>query len=83
MLPYTTCHLGLMDIADLRRLLTTVHWVITQGGWSVFVIVHLCRLAPEAGGVEVRAGLRLLSVLGYFERFWRSCNPNGVRRTAN
>jgi SAM-dependent methyltransferase len=78
-----TCQLALMDIPDLGRTLAAVRRVLRPGGWFVFVIGHPCFLVPEARPAAV--GDRLgVTVTGYFdERFWRSANPNGVRRAGN
>jgi ubiquinone/menaquinone biosynthesis C-methylase UbiE len=79
-----TCQLGLMDIPDLAATLAALHRVIKPGGWFVFVIGHPCFLAPHAASVTDLDGQPAVRVSGYFdERFWRSSNPNGVRRAGN
>ena len=79
-----TCQLGLMDIPDLDPTLAAVHRVLRPGGWFVFVIGHPCFLAPDALTVEAPDGSPARLVHGYFEeRFWRSTNPQGVRRAGN
>ena len=78
-----TCQLGLMDIPDLDATLASVHRVLRPGGWFAIVIGHPCFLAPGALTAMV-AGRPAVTVTGYFdERFWRSTNPNGVRRAGN
>lgn len=77
------CQLGLMDIEDLDATLSSISRVLKRAGWLVFVIGHPCFLVPNAQKVDAPAG-RGLTVTGYFEeRFWRSTNPNGVRRAGN
>ncbi|HEY3141704.1 MAG TPA: methyltransferase domain-containing protein, partial [Acidimicrobiales bacterium] len=78
------CQLGLMDIPDLDATIVAIHRVLKPHGWFVFVIGHPCVLVPDAvidRGADGRPGVR---ITGYFdERFWRSSNPNGVRRAGN
>jgi SAM-dependent methyltransferase len=79
-----TCQLALMDIADLDAALVTIHRVLRPDGWLVFVIGHPCFLAPDAVVTERPDGRAAVAVSGYLaERFWRSANPNGVRRAGN
>lgn len=79
-----TCQLGLMDIPDLDRTLAAVHRVLRVGGWFVFVIGHPCVLVPDARPTTLDGDRPAVTVTGYFhERFWRSSNPQGVRRAGN
>jgi ubiquinone/menaquinone biosynthesis C-methylase UbiE len=79
-----TCQLGLMDIPDVEATLAAVHRVLRPQGWFAFVIGHPCFLAPEAQTVEDAAGRPGRWISDYFtERFWRSANPQGVRRAGN
>jgi ubiquinone/menaquinone biosynthesis C-methylase UbiE len=79
-----TCQLGLMDIPDLDAALAAVARVLRPGGWFVFVIGHPCFLAPDAALTVASDGRPAVQVTGYFhERFWRSSNPDGVRRAGN
>jgi SAM-dependent methyltransferase len=76
--------LALMDIPDLDATLEALCRVLRPGGWFVFVIGHPCFLMPEARPTRDGDGLLALMVRGYFEeRFWRSENPQGVRRAGN
>jgi ubiquinone/menaquinone biosynthesis C-methylase UbiE len=78
------CQLGLMDIPDLYATLSAVHRVLRPGGWFTFVIGHPCFLAPEAETIEDASGRPGRWISDYFcERFWRSTNPQGVRRAGN
>jgi len=79
-----TCHLGLMDIPDLDATLRSVQRVLKPGGWFVFVIGHPCFLAPHAGTITDGSGRTGRFICDYRqERFWRSPNPDGVRRAGN
>lgn len=74
------CQLGLMDIADLDATLAAINRVLKPGGWFAFVISHPCFLGPDTQRTETPTGPGL-AITGYFnERFWRSTNPEGVRR---
>jgi ubiquinone/menaquinone biosynthesis C-methylase UbiE len=79
-----TCQLGLMDIPDLTATLAAVHRVLRMSGWFVFVIGHPAFLAPYAVTVPAeddRPGRFICEYLD--EHFWRSPNPQGVRRVGN
>jgi SAM-dependent methyltransferase len=79
-----TCQLGLMDIPDLDAALRAAHRVLRPAGWFVFVIGHPCFLTPDAVTATDSEGRPARLVNGYFdERFWRSGNPEGVRRAGN
>lgn len=76
-----TCQLALMDIPDLDAALASIHRVLRPGGWFAFVIAHPCFLGPGAGPTTLADGRRAVAVPAYLdERFWRSANPQGVRR---
>ena len=48
------------------------------------MIGHPCFLVPDAASARTPAGRPGVTITGYFqERFWRSSNPNGVRRAGN
>jgi SAM-dependent methyltransferase len=79
-----TCQLALMDIPDLHAAVAAIHRVLRADGWLVFVIGHPCFLVPDATVAERSDGRAAMVVSGYFdERFWRSSNPQGVRRAGN
>jgi SAM-dependent methyltransferase len=79
-----TCQLALMDIPGLDATLAAIGRVLRDDAWFVFVIGHPCFLAPDATVTERPDGRAAVTVTGYFdERFWRSSNPNGVRRAGN
>jgi 2-polyprenyl-3-methyl-5-hydroxy-6-metoxy-1,4-benzoquinol methylase len=79
-----TCQLGLMDIPDLDAAAGAVHRVLRPDGCFVFVTGHPCFLVPDAVRTDAADGRPAVVVTGYFnERFWRSTNPNGVRRAGN
>ena len=79
-----TCQLALMDVPDLPAVLAAVARVLKAGGSFVFVIGHPCFLAPEAQTVVGPQGQPARLIGQYLtERFWRSSNPEGVRRVGN
>jgi SAM-dependent methyltransferase len=79
-----TCQLGLMDIPDLAATLHAVGRVLRPGGAFAFVIGHPCFLAPNARPTTTADGRPAIEVSEYLdERFWRSSNPDGVRRAGN
>jgi ubiquinone/menaquinone biosynthesis C-methylase UbiE len=79
-----TCQLALMDIPDLDATLHAVARVLAPGGVFAAVISHPCFLAPFAStgadddGTPTRVVRRYLT-----EGFWRSPNPDGVRRVGH
>lgn len=79
-----TCQLGLMDIPDLDATLAAIKRVLKPGGWLAFVIAHPTFLVPDAQRTELADGRPAIMLTDYFdERFWRSTNPEGVRRAGN
>lgn len=73
-----------MDIPDLGATLKAIARVLKPGGWFVWVIGHPCVLVPDAQRASMPDGRPAMAVTGYFnERFWRSSNPKGVRRSGN
>ena len=76
-----TCQLALMDIPDLDATLAAVRRVLRPAGSFVAVLSHPCFLAPFAETVDGHDGLPGRLVTRYLdEEFWRSPNPEGVRR---
>jgi SAM-dependent methyltransferase len=79
-----SCQLGLMDIPDLSATLAAVCRVLRPEGRFVFVIGHPCFLTPAAETLMGENGRAGRWIPDYFdERFWRSRNPQGVRRAGN
>jgi SAM-dependent methyltransferase len=71
-------------IPDLAAVLGSVARVPRPGGSFVFVIGHPCFLAPGASTVAAADGGTARLIGDYLrERFWRSADPNGVRRVGN
>jgi SAM-dependent methyltransferase len=76
-----TCQLALMDIRDADATLTAVRRVLRPAGRFVAVLSHPCFLAPFAVTADGPDGLPGRLVTHYLqEEFWRSPNPEGVRR---
>jgi|SRR4051794_18388720 ubiquinone/menaquinone biosynthesis C-methylase UbiE len=76
-----SCQLALMDIPDLDATLRAVSRVVAPGGVFVTVVGHPCFLAPFAQTAQADDGSPVRIVRQYLtEGFWRSPNPDGVRR---
>lgn len=79
-----TCQLGLMDIPDLDAVLRSVRRVMRVDASFVFVIGHPVFLTPGARMEPRDGGGYEVTVTDYLrEHFWRSANPEGVRRAGN
>jgi len=79
-----TCQLALMDIPDLDAALRSIARVLKPGAWLAFVIGHPVFLTPDAERVQLNDGRPAAAITDYLdERFWRSTNPEGVRRAGN
>lgn len=79
-----TCQLGLMDIPDLDAVLRSVRRVMRDDASFVFVIGHPVFLTPGARMEVDPDGNHQVTISRYLqEHFWRSTNPEGVRRAGN
>lgn len=74
-------NLSINDMADLDQVLSAVHRVLRAGGWLVFTVPHPCFETPHASWATTPQGRPGRLVNAYFDEvFWRSRNPQGVRR---
>jgi ubiquinone/menaquinone biosynthesis C-methylase UbiE len=74
-------NLSINDMPDLHAVFTAVGRVLRPGGWWVFTVPHPCFETPHAGWATTPDGRPARLVNAYFdEAFWRSANPQGVRR---
>lgn len=79
-----TCQLALMDIPDLDAALRAIRRVMRSDASLVFVIGHPVFLTPGARMEPGADGTTEVTISGYLrEHFWRSANPEGVRRAGN
>ena len=82
---WVTAGLSLNNVPDLDAALAAVRRVLVRGGHLVFTIPHPCFEAPHATWTDAEQGRRPRRVVGDYlaEGFWRSDNPEGVRRAGN
>ncbi|MEU6439989.1 class I SAM-dependent methyltransferase [Streptomyces sp. NPDC047046] len=81
---WVTAGLSLNNVPDLDAALVAVHRVLAPGGVLIFTVPHPCFEAPHATWIETGGGTTRRVVGDYLaEGFWRSSNPNGVRRAGN
>lgn len=81
---WVTAGLSLNNVPDLDAALSAVHRVLVPGGRLVFTIPHPCFEAPHAAWTRTDDGTVRRVVGDYLpEGFWRSTNPEGVRRAGN
>ncbi|MEU5155652.1 methyltransferase domain-containing protein [Glycomyces sp. NPDC021274] len=75
--------LSLNNVPDLNTAIQAIRRVLVVGGQVVFTIPHPCFEAPGASWTDQETSLR--RVVGDYatEGFWRSTNPQGVRRAGN
>lgn len=79
-----TCQLALMDVEDLDATLSSIARVLRSDGSLVFVIGHPVFLTPGSTSAIDAESQPTVTIGGYLdERFWRSTNPEGVRRAGN
>ncbi|WP_157536657.1 class I SAM-dependent methyltransferase [Kitasatospora mediocidica] len=81
---WVTAGLSLNNVPDLDAALTAAQRVLSPGGRLAFTIPHPCFEAPHAAWTDSAQG-RPRRVVGDYvsEGFWRSDNPQGVRRAGN
>jgi hypothetical protein len=75
---------ALNNVDDLDAAVHAARRVLRPGGWLALTIPHPCFEPPHASSAIAPDGRAAQLVFGYFEeRFWRSDNPQGFRRTGN
>ncbi|MFD5563390.1 class I SAM-dependent methyltransferase [Kitasatospora griseola] len=81
---WVTAGLSLNHVPELDAALAAVRRVLTARGSLVFSIPHPCFEAPYATWTQVTDGA-VRRVVGHYlaEGFWRSDNPQAVRRAGN
>ncbi|MFF0295995.1 class I SAM-dependent methyltransferase [Kitasatospora sp. NPDC004614] len=81
---WVTAGLSLNNVPDLDAALSAVRRVLTAHGSLVFTIPHPCFEAPHATWTQTEDGTARRVVGAYLaEGFWRSTNPEAVRRAGN
>lgn len=79
-----TANLCLNDIAKLDTVTGAVARVLRPGGWFAFSVPHPCFESPHASWSTTPQGRFGRLVSGYYDpAFWRSPDPQGVRRVGN
>lgn len=81
---WVTAGLSLNNVPDLQASLAAVRRVLVTGGRLVFTVPHPCFEAPHGTWTDAGEGV-VRRVVGDYpaEGFWRSANPEGVRRAGN
>ncbi|MGK4580589.1 class I SAM-dependent methyltransferase [Kitasatospora sp. HPMI-4] len=81
---WVTAGLSLNNVPDLDAALAAVRRVLAARGSLVLTIPHPCFEAPHAGWTQAADGAARRVVGDYLaEGFWRSGNPEAVRRAGN
>ncbi|MEY9872104.1 ubiquinone/menaquinone biosynthesis C-methylase UbiE [Streptacidiphilus sp. MAP12-33] len=81
---WATAGLSLNHVPDLDAALAAVRRVLTRSGSLVFSVPHPCFEAPHAAWTQAGDGTVRRVVGDYLaEGFWRSDNPQAVRRAGN
>ncbi|WP_433559371.1 class I SAM-dependent methyltransferase [Pseudonocardia xinjiangensis] len=76
---WVTAGLSLNNVPDLNAAIASIRRALVPGGQLAFTVPHPCFEAPHARWVGAER------VIGNYatEGFWRSANPQGVRRAGN
>jgi SAM-dependent methyltransferase len=74
--------LALNNVPDLDAAVSSARRVLVPGGRLAFTIPHPCFEAPHASWTDAVAARRIVGDYAA-EGFWRSTNPQGVRRAGN
>jgi SAM-dependent methyltransferase len=81
---WVTAGLALNNVPDLDAALAAVRRVLRPSGGLVFTVPHPCFEAPHAGWTRTADATARRVVGDYLtEGFWRSDNPEAVRRAGN
>ncbi|WP_042416885.1 class I SAM-dependent methyltransferase [Streptacidiphilus anmyonensis] len=84
-LDWVTAGLSLNNLPDLDAALSAVRRVLIPRGLLAFTVPHPCFEAPHATWTRTDADGQVRRVVGDYraEGFWRSDDPEGVRRAGN
>jgi len=81
---WVTAGLALNNVPDLAAALGAIHRVLADRGHLVFTVPHPCFEAPHATWADAGDGAARRVVGDYLdEGFWRSSDPEAVRRAGN
>ena len=76
---WVTAGLSLNNVPDLNAAIASIRRALASGGRLAFTVPHPCFEAPHARWVGAERVIGSYSTEG----FWRSANPQGVRRAGN